>query len=235
MTEPLTAADLEALREIDTPTVCNVLEMVAPERRGYGYTVEHLHCIFPDMKPIVGYAKTATMRAKQPSRYSAEEYLDIRNAYFDYLDKGDSPKVSIVQDLDERPGYGAFWGEVFTALHKALGCQGVVTNGSVRDLDMIAPDFQLLAGVIAPSHAFVHAVDWGCEVNVHGMVVQGGDLIHADRHGAVVVPTGVVRDLLSQVDLMVRREAVILEVARGSDFTVEKLKSAWRASTQIKE
>ncbi len=235
MTDQISDAQIEALRNIDTPTICNLIEMAAPERRGYGYTVEHLHCIFPEMKPIVGYAKTATMRAKQPSKFTAREYLQIRNNYFDYLNEGDLPKVSIVQDVDERPGYGAFWGEVFTAVHKALGCVGAVTNGSVRDLDMIADDFQLLAGVIAPSHAFVHAVDWGCEVNVHGMVVQDGDLIHADRHGAVVVPTDAVSDIIDQLDLMVRREKVILDVARGLDFSVEKLKSAWKKSTEILE
>ena len=235
MTDQISDAQIEALRNIDTPTICNLIEMAAPERRGYGYTVEHLHCIFPEMKPIVGYAKTATMRAKQPSKYTAQEYLQIRNNYFDYLNDGDLPKVSIVQDVDERPGYGAFWGEVFTAVHKALGCVGAVTNGSVRDLDMIADDFQLLAGVIAPSHAFVHAVDWGCEVNVHGMVVQDGDLIHADRHGAVVVPTDAVSDIIDQLDLMVRREKVVLDVARGPDFNVEKLKSAWKKSTEILE
>ena len=235
MTDQISDAQIEALRNIDTPTICNLIEMAAPERRGYGYTVEHLHCIFPEMKPIVGYAKTATMRAKQPSKYTAQEYLQIRNNYFDYLNDGDLPKVSIVQDVDERPGYGAFWGEVFTAVHKALGCVGAVTNGSVRDLDMIADDFQLLAGVIAPSHAFVHAVDWGCEVNVHGMVVQDGDLIHADRHGAVVVPTDAVSDIIDQLDLMVRREKVVLDVARGPDFNVEKLKSAWKESTEILE
>ncbi len=235
MTDQISDAQIEALRNIDTPTICKLIEMAAPERRGYGYTVEHLHCIFPEMKPIVGYAKTATMRAKQPSKYTAQEYLQIRNNYFDYLNEGDLPKVSIVQDVDERPGYGAFWGEVFTAVHKALGCVGAVTNGSVRDLDMIADDFQLLAGVIAPSHAFVHAVDWGCEVNVHGMVVQDGDLIHADRHGAVVVPTDAVSGIIDQLDLMVRREKVILDVARGPDFSVEKLKSAWKKSTEILE
>ena len=235
MTDQISDAQIEALRNIDTPTICNLIEMAAPERRGYGYTVEHLHCIFPEMKPIVGYAKTATMRAKQPSKYTAQEYLQIRNNYFDYLNEGDLPKVSIDQDVDERPGYGAFWGEVFTAVHKALGCVGAVTNGSVRDLDMIADDFQLLAGVIAPSHAFVHAVDWGCEVNVHGMGVQDGDLIHADRHGAVVVPTDAVSDIIDQLDLMVRREKVILDVARGLDFSVEKLKSAWKKSTEILE
>ena len=235
MTDQISDEQIGALRSIDTPTICNLIEMAAPSRRGYGYTVEHLHCVFPDMKPIVGFAKTATMRAKQPSQYTAEEYLQIRNRYLDYLNEGTALKVSIVQDIDERPGYGAFWGEVFTAVHKALGCVGAVTNGSVRDLDMIADDFQLLAGVIAPSHAFVHAVDWGCEVNVHGMVVQDGDLIHADRHGAVVVPIDAVSEIIDQLDLMVRREKVILDVARASNFSVEKLKEAWRRSIEILE
>ena len=235
MGDQITKEQINALREIDTPTICNLIEMAKPSRRGYGYTVEHLHCLLPDMKPIVGYAKTATMRAKQPSRYSPEEYLGIRNSYFDYLDQGASPKISIVQDLDERPGYGAFWGEVFSACHKALGCVGAVTNGSIRDLDMIADDFQLLAGVIAPSHAYIHIVDWSCEVNVHGMVVQDSDLIHADRHGAVVIPEDVLAEIIDALDLMLRREKVILDVARGSDFSVEKLKDAWKRSSEIKE
>ena len=235
MTEIPTAAEIEALRDIDTPTICNLLEMAVPERRGYGYTVEHLHCLYPDMKPIVGFAKTATMRAKNPARWSAAEYMDIRAGYFDYLAEGEAPKISVVQDTDERPGYGAFYGEVFSAVHKALGCRGVVTNGSVRDIDMLAPDFQVLAGLIAPSHAFVHVAQWGCEVNVHGMVVQDGDLIHADRHGAVVVPLDAVRGVLGKLDLMVRREAVILEAARRPAATVEMIKDAWQRSTEIRE
>ena len=235
MTGAPTPAELEALREFDTPTICNALEVVAPERRGYGYTVRHLHCLFPDMKPIVGYAKTATMRAKEPSRHRPEEYMDVRAAYFDYLAAGETPKVSVVQDVDERPGYGAFWGEVFSAVHKALGCRGAVTNGSVRDIDMLAPDFQILAGLVAPSHAFVHAVDWGGEVNVQGMVVQDGDLVHADRHGAVVVPAGVVAALPGAVDLLMRREALVLEAARDPGCTVDRIKDAWRRSVTIRE
>ena len=227
-------AELEALRAIDTPTLCNALEVVAPRRRGHGYTVRHLHCLFPDMKPIVGYARTATMRAKEPSRYSPEEYMDVRAAYFDYVAAGPGPKVSVVQDLDERPGYGAFWGEVFSTVHKALGCRGAVTNGSVRDIDLLAPDFQVLAGLVAPSHAFVHAVDWGCEVNVQGMVVQDGDLVHADRHGAVVVPAEAVAALPEAVDLLMRREALVLEAARDPACTVGRIKEAWRRSLDLR-
>ena len=94
MSEHITKKQIDALREIDTPTICNLIEMAKPSRRGYGYTVEHLHCLFPDMKPVVGYAKTATMRAKQPSKFSPEEYLQIRNNYFDYLDRGDASEIA---------------------------------------------------------------------------------------------------------------------------------------------
>ena len=66
------------------------------------------------------------------------------------------PTITVIQDLDPEPGFGAFWGEVNTAVHKGLGVLGCITNGSIRDLDMIATDFQLLAGMVAPSHAWVH-------------------------------------------------------------------------------
>ncbi len=235
MTEPLTASEIEALRKIDTPTICNLLEMVAPERRDYGYTVRQLNCVFPDLPPMVGYARTATIRAKEPGPLNAEDSLKLRFDYLDYVGSGPLPRVSVIQDLDDnQPGYGSFWGEVNSNVHKALGCLGTVTNGSVRDLDLIAEDFQFLAGVIAPSHAYVHLVDFGDEVNIHGMVVGSGDLIHADRHGAVIIPHEVAREVPGALDLMTRREAVIIETARGPEFTVEKLKEAYKHSSKIK-
>ena len=235
MTDALNAAEIEALRKIDTPTICNLLEMVAPDRRGYGYTVRQLNCVFPQLPPMVGYARTATVRAKEPGPLSVGDYYKLRCDYVDYVASGPSPRISIIQDTDDgQPGYGSFWGEVNSNVHKSLGCLGTVTNGSVRDLDMIAEDFQLLAGVIAPSHAFVHLVDFGGEVNIHGMVVRSGDLVHADRHGAVIIPHEVARDVPGALDLMQRREAVIIEAARSSEPSVEKLKEAYRLSALIK-
>ena len=99
-----------------------------------------------------------------------------------------APTIVVIEDLDPEPGFGAFWGEVNTTIHKGLGVLGCITNGSIRDLDMIATDFQLLAGCVGPSHAWVHVEAIDLEVEVHGMRVRPGDLIHADQHGAVVVP-----------------------------------------------
>ncbi len=235
MTACPTADEIASLAGIDTPTICNLLEMVMPERRGFGFTVQHLHCLYPHMKPIVGFARTATMRAKDPSGWTPDEARSRRNRYLDYVANGDVPKICVVQDVDERPGYGALFGEVNSTVHKALGCLGLVTDGSVRDIDQLAPDFQVLAGLVAPSHAFVHVAQWACEVNIEGMVVQDGDLIHADRHGAVVVPLTAVRGVLDSLDLMVRREAVILDAARRPGATVNDIKEAWKRSDQIRE
>jgi regulator of RNase E activity RraA len=174
------------LRSIDTPTVCNLIEIVAPERRGAGYTVQHLHCPFPDLPPMVGFAKTVTIRARDA--VSGPSYMAKRMDYLDYVAAAPQPSVVLIQDLDEPAGCGAFWGEVQTNVHKALGCLGTVTNGSVRDIPAVALDFQMLAGSLGPSHAYVHVVEFGIPVNLHGMAAQSGDLIHADRHGAVIVP-----------------------------------------------
>jgi len=125
------------------------------------------------------------------------------------------------------------WGEVNTAVHKGLGALGVITNGSVRDIDQFAPGFQALAGSIGPSHAWVSPAGWGEPVDVHGMTVRHGDLIHADRHGAVVIPHDVAANIPAAVDLLVRKEKVILDVARASDFSIDQLRAALKASEDI--
>jgi regulator of RNase E activity RraA len=220
--------DITFLESMDTPTVCNVIEVVAPERRGHGYTTRHLHCAFPDLPPKVGYAKTVTMRAKDPVTLGGEGYMQRRLDYLDYVASKPNPSWMVIQDLDDPAGYGAFWGEVQSNVHKALGCHGVVTNGCVRDIPMIAPDFQMLAGSIAPSHAFVHVVDFGGEVTVHGMAVKSGDLIHADRHGAIVVPLDKIPLMRAALDKLAKTEARIIAATRVPGATVESIKAAIR-------
>jgi regulator of RNase E activity RraA len=215
MTTP-TKSQLEFLQSIDTPTVCNLVEMIVPERRGFGYTVRHLHCPFPDLPPIVGFAKTVTFKAKDAVPLGQASYMQKRLDYLDYVAASPQPGIMVMEDLDgEHAGYGAFWGEVQSNVHKALGALGVVTNGSIRDIPMIAPGFQMLAGSIVPSHAYVHVVDFGIEVNVHGMAVCSGDLIHADRHGAAVVPADRIEAMRAALDGVAAREAKIIAAAKA--------------------
>jgi len=230
---PLNESELAALRQFDTPTVCNALEIVAPERRILGFTTRTFHVARPQLPPIVGYARTATARAMQPPARDKAAMRAQRFAYFDYVAEGPSPRIMVIQDLDALPGFGAFWGEVQSNIHKALGCLGGITNGSIRDIDMLAEGFQLLAGEINPSHAWTHLVDFGTQVNVFGMTVQSGDLVHADRHGAVVIPHEVARKVPAAADLLTRREAVILKAVKAPGFKVADLKKAIGEADEI--
>ena len=221
----LSESQFKFLRSIDTPTVCNLIEIAAPERRGAGYTVSHLHCPFPDLPPMVGFAKTVTIRARD--KVSGPSYMAKRMDYLDYVAAAPQPSVVVIEDKDEPAGYGAFWGEVQTNVHKALGCLGTVTNGSIRDMAQVAEGFQMLAGSYSPSHAYVHVVDFGIAVRVHGMEVKSGDLIHADCHGAVVVPADKVEAMQAALDGLMKQEARIIAAAKSGQG-VEAIKAAFR-------
>src|SRR5580698_5315466 len=202
------------------------MEVVAPERRGAFYTVKHLFCPFPHLPPMVGFAKTVTMRARD--KVSGASYMAKRMDYLDYVAAAPQPGIAVIEDLDDPAGYGAFWGEVQTNVHKALGCLGTVTNGSIRDIAQVAEGFQMLAGSITPSHAYVHVVEFGIPVTIHGMEVMSGDLIHADRHGAVVVPADKIDAMKTALDGLMKQEARIIAAARAPDATVETIKAAFR-------
>lgn len=217
----------------DTPTVCNALEILAPKRRGYGFTTVPLVCAGPELKPMVGLARTATIRGAHPGDLAGDEARALSDGYYAYIDAGPKPSVVVIQDIDEPKGYGAFWGEVNSAIHLGLGCVGLVTDGGVRDLPDIAPGFQMLAGRVIPSHAHVHVVDFARPVTVAGMRVRDGDLIHADQHGAVVIPHEVAAGVKAAAQQIQRRERVIIEAARQPGFNAEKLREAMGRSAEI--
>ena len=230
---PPTEAELQALCRFDTPTICNALEVVAPQRRALGFTTQTLICPFPQLPPMVGYARTALIRSALPPVLSAAAQRQARLEYYRYVAAGNGPKVVVIQDVDSRIGFGCFWGEVQTAIHKALDCKGLVTDGGVRDLDAVAPEFQVLCGKVTPSHAWVHAIAFGGTVDVFGMVVRSDDLIHADRHGAVVIPPEVAREVAKAAELCARREEPILKVARSPDFSLDALERAMAEAAEI--
>ncbi|MET4483631.1 RraA family protein [Bradyrhizobium sp. F1.13.3] len=234
LTAPLPASLLQTLAHYDTPTICNAMEIVAPERRLIGYTRKQMLCPFPDLPPIVGYARTATIRSVMQSRLPPAYRSKALIEYYEYVGTGFGPRIMVIQDIDGSDiGYGAFWGEVNSNVHKALGCLGVVTDGSIRDVPQWAPGFQALAGSIGPSHGWVHAECFGGQVRVAGMTVRSDDLIHADRHGAIVIPTEIADKLPAAAELCGRREQPILEIARSADFSLEKLTAALKRSAEI--
>ena len=229
------SAELQtALVSLDTPTICNALEIVAPERRGYGYSVSPLVCTRPELPPMLGFARTASIRAAHPSHLKGTEARALQDGYYAYVDDGAKPAIMVIQDLDgPQRAYGSWWGEVNSNIHSGFGCLGVITDGSVRDLPDIAEDFQMLADRVGPSHAFVHPVDFGRTVSVAGMRVEHDDLIHADQHGAVVIPWEVVDQVKEAADAIARRERVIIDAAQENGFDMARLRKAWGDAAKI--
>ncbi|MGH7044876.1 MAG: RraA family protein [Stellaceae bacterium] len=227
-------AAFQALRAFDTPTICNALELVVPARRATGFIRRPLVAPFPELKPVVAFARTAIIRSREPHPRSRAQAQEVRLAYYERIAAPPAPSIAVIQDLDAPDlGFGAFWGEVQTNVHKGLGCVGVVTDGSVRDLDAMASGFFVLAGSIMPSHAHVHLVDFGGTVSVAGMIVSPNDVIHADRHGAVVIPPEAIAELPAAVALLTRREKVIIDAAKAPGFSIARLRQAFDEQEEI--
>jgi regulator of RNase E activity RraA len=224
-----TRADIEALTKFDTASVCNALEVLRPEYRSSGFTRSPLVAARPGLHPVVGVARVGTIKAAEPPRGAIPD----RVSWYEYVERADVPTMVVIQDMDEFPGTGCFWGEVHSAVHKALGAVGCVTNGSYRDTNLLADGFQILGGHVVPSHAHVHLVDFGAPVEICGMQVAHGDIVHADYQGAVVIPADCLARLAAAFDLVGRREKAILDVCRDPGFTLMKLKHALASAKEI--
>lgn len=214
---------LAVLRNFDTPTICNALERLAPERTGHGFTTSPLVCVHPKMPPVVARARTATIRAATPPEHSAAQQQKLQLEYYRHVGSPPHPTLTVIEDLDPQPAIGAWWGEVHTHVHRGLGSLGVVTNGSVRDLADMALGFQVLAAQVGPSHAHVHPVEVAVPVTVAGMRVEPDDIVHADRHGAVVIPPECVDALPEAAREIARAERVLIDASKQPGFDLARL------------
>ena len=218
---------LTLLRSVDTPTVCNAIE-VAQGKRGFSrFTRGTMICSAPEGGAIVGFAKTAKIAAVEPPSENQDIIKERRMSYYRYMSEVDGPMVTVIEDVDYPDCIGAYWGEINTKVHKGFGLSGALTNGVVRDLGDLAEDFPVVAGSVGPSHGFVHVREIDTPVNIFGMTVTPGDLIHADRHGAVVVPNEVIPILKDSIHKLFASERLILDSAEKTEFSFDDFKKAW--------
>ncbi|MDX1383996.1 MAG: RraA family protein, partial [Thermoanaerobaculia bacterium] len=146
--------------------------------------------------------------------------------HWDNIAATPSPRVAVIEDLDEPPAFGSLWGEVNANIHRALGCLGVVTDGGVRDLDEVRElGFHFFAAEVVPSHAYVHLVDAGEPVSVGGLAVASADLIHADQHGVVSIPHEIAREVPRACQEVEDRERRIIDYCKSPGFRIDGLKS----------
>lgn len=220
---------LALLRQVDTPTVLNAIE-VAEGKRGYDrFTRGVLQASAPEAPAIVGYAVTAKISGLKPSPDPQPVVRARRMDYYRMMAEAPRPAVAVIEDVDHPGCIAAYWGEVNAAIHKGFGLSGTLTNGLMRDLGDLPEGYPILAGSIGPSHGFVHVVANAVPVTVFGLTVAPGDLVHADRHGAVVVPPELVPALAEAIGRLRETEALILGPARRPGFDFAAFEAAWTA------
>ena len=216
---------LDLLRQIDTPTVCNAIEVVQGRRGFAAFTRGTMVCTEPG-RAVVGFAATAQIAALAPPTEPADAIRARRMAYYKAMHDAPKPSVAVVEDLDFPNCIGAYWGET---VHKGFGMAGALTNGVVRDLGDLPKGFPVVAGSVGPSHGYVHVRSIGQPVRIFGLEVRPGDLIHADRHGALVIPADTLGRLAAAIGKLQATERLVLDPARAPGFDFAAFEAAWAA------
>ncbi|HEY2906743.1 MAG TPA: hypothetical protein VGJ29_12655 [Vicinamibacterales bacterium] len=224
MDDPAPTGLLDALQQLDTCSVANAIETFDVRLRNEGFTDGSVHCLFADLPAVAGYAVTARIRASTPPPVG-HAYYD-RTDWWNYIATVPAPRFVVVQDIDDRPGLGAFLGEVHANILRALDCAAYLTNGAVRDLPAVRQTrLQVIAGSTVVSHGFTHMVDFGGPVTVAGLPVASGTLLLADCHGVISIPEAIAAGVPPVVADMRARERRIIELCRAADFSLDRLRS----------
>jgi len=222
---PLALADFEALRKLDACTLANAIEAFAGRLRNEGFMDSSVRALFPHFPPMLGYAATVTIRGSAPP--TADSRYPDRTDWWDYILSLPAPRVVVISDSSSRPGLGSLVGAVHMNILRALDCVGVVTNGSVRDLPAASEaGFHYFAANPSVSHAYVHIVEFGQPVEVGGLAIGSGDLLHGDLHGVQSVPLAIAGDIAPVAARILARKRALIELIHSADFTLEKLRAA---------
>ena len=215
---------IEILRRYRTPIVSDALERFGARARTVAYTDATIRSILPALGAFVGYACTGKVMAETPDEPGGAKvsWPDV----WRYVHARPKPSLMVCQDLDQPAGKGCAWGDVSAATFTRLGCVAVVTNGAVRDIRAVEEiGFGLFAATAVVGHANIRFVEIDTAVKVGGLIVRPGDLVHADEHGALIVPPGIpLADLVTMIERHMAAERRVIDYALSApDFSIEGL------------
>lgn len=217
----ISGKSLERLREYDTPTICNLIELFDVRARTAGYMDSRIRACFDDLPPAVGFAATATFRASAPPEGSG--IYASTEAQVERFDELSGPPMIVFQDLDS-PTKGATFGEVMCTIYQSFGAVGLVTSGTARDLEQVrAIEFPVFTNGTTCSHGYCHVLDVHLPVQVGGLVVNPDDLLHGDRNGVTTIPREIVDELVDVADEFVAAEQIVLDTMRTENPSYDRL------------
>ena len=218
----LTTEELEALRQIDSPTVSNAIEQFGVRGRVDGFAGWELRCAFPEQETMLGYAVTCTADSTTASRCDERGLLRLWEA----VEAAPKPVVLVIKDIGKERSRSCHMGEVMATTAKALGAVGCVSDGGLRDVKEVGAlrGFQYFC----PGFVVSHGNPVICEVNVpvtlDGLAVRPEDLVHGDVNGVLVIPESIADRVAAQALRVRAAEREILDFVRSPGLTVEKLR-----------
>lgn len=227
MKAPLDDGVLQALRRLDACSLANAIETFQERLRNEGFVDHTVRSLFPELPPMLGYAATVRIRGSSPP--TAAGSYPQRTDWWDYVASLPAPRVVVIEDTATKPGLCSLVGEVHMSILRALDCEGVVTNGAVRDIPAARrAAFHYFAGSVSVSHGYVHIVDFGQPVKVGGLTIGSGDLLHGDLHGVQSIPLAIAARIPQAAARIAAHEQALIAFCRSPGFTLEKLR-AWLA------
>jgi 4-hydroxy-4-methyl-2-oxoglutarate aldolase len=217
-----TANLIEYLKTVDSPTLSNAIETLQLQPRDAGFTPLQIRCLFPELGRLCGYAVTAQVETVT-GMYPTEEraFLEL----FQAVENSPKPAVVAFQEIGGHPDYAAHCGEIMATAFTRLGAVGLVTDAAVRDVPGVrALRFHYFARGAVVSHARFRIVRVGVPIQIMGVELQSGDLLHGDENGLLRIPAAALASLPQAVDRVRARERRLMDFMRSPEFSVEKLK-----------
>lgn len=223
MNSPLSDEQLDHLRSLDSEALANAIEVFDVRLRNTGFTDATIHCFSPDLPPTIGYAATARVRTTEPPM-EGHSYID-RTEWWNHILEIPPPRVVVVDDIDHHRGLGALAGEVHLNILAALGCTCIMTNGAVRNLPSARSlRMHVFAGNTSVSHAYAHVFDFGVNIEIGGLPIRPGDLLHAGASGVQQVPQEIAALIPEAARKIAAEKQRIISYCRSREFSQQGLR-----------
>lgn len=232
--EVISNENIEKLKNISSPTVCNAIESFKVRDETDGYTTSELRCMRPELRPMVGYAITVTIDTTTPASLEKRKFSERFDEIIDLINVSPKPAIVVYKDLGPQRNKTCITGDMVATCFSHIGAEGVVTDSCIRDLASIkkkTKNFQVFATGQVVSHGNMNILEIGGMVNVCGLIIRPGDLLHGDESGLVKIPLNFIKisQLIDKCNQITELENKYFNLISDSNADLDEIRKFFKA------